>query len=87
MNRIRGRRLQRIRQSFLSEYPLCKKCKEKGKTRPAVEVDHIIPLFKGGADDWCNLQGLCLTCHQQKTREDLGLRPKGCDVNGIPYGV
>ena len=33
-------------------------CEAKGRVSVAEEVDHIIPLFKGGVDEWENLQGL-----------------------------
>lgn len=42
----------------------------------ATEVDHIVPLHKGGADKWHNLQGLCHDCHEDKTRADMGHRDK-----------
>jgi 5-methylcytosine-specific restriction endonuclease McrA len=31
------------------------------------EVDHIIPLFKGGGNDCQNLMALCKPCHDEKT--------------------
>ena len=31
------------------------------------EVDHIIPLFKGGTNDVNNLVALCRNCHGRKT--------------------
>lgn len=36
------------------------------------EVDHIIPLGKGGRDDPSNMQWLPREQHQDKTRRDLG---------------
>lgn len=69
--RIRGRRLQRIRQQHFSERPLCVLCEAKGITSLATELDHIIPLHKGGRDDDTNRQGLCSDCHRTKTRIDL----------------
>lgn len=50
----------------------------------AVELDHIVPLFKGGADDDSNLQGLCSPCHAAKTAEDMGYKPIGGDGSGNP---
>lgn len=50
----------------------------------AVEVDHVVPLSKGGADDDDNRQGLCVPCHQAKTARDLGVTQHGCDSNGLP---
>jgi 5-methylcytosine-specific restriction enzyme A len=81
--RITGRRLQERNRIWLGMHPVCAAC---GK-QAAREVDHIIPLFRGGADDWSNIQGLCVECHVQKTARDLGRKPrapKGCDASGIP---
>ncbi|WP_093838362.1 HNH endonuclease [Streptomyces aidingensis] len=37
----------------------------------AVEVDHIIPFARGGEDVDGNVQVLCVSCHQAKTRKDF----------------
>ena len=51
----------------------------------AVELDHVIALTNGGADDDSNRQGLCVACHKDKTRDDLGHGPaRGCDADGWP---
>ena len=34
------------------------------------EVDHIIPLYKGGSNDLTNLVSLCPNCHRKKTAMD-----------------
>ena len=34
------------------------------------EVDHIIPIYKGGSNVRDNLQALCRNCHGQKTMHD-----------------
>lgn len=86
VQRIRGRQLQRIRGRYLRLHPLCDRCQQK--TPPvvsaAVEVDHRVPLFKGGAEDDGNRQGLCHQCHREKTAEDLGTALRGCDTLGLP---
>lgn len=41
---------------------------------PAYEVDHIVPLFRGGSNSPLNLQALCRNCHGEKSlqeREDF----------------
>lgn len=59
-------------------HPLCVRCDAAGRITAATELDHILPLYKGGADDETNLQGLCEQCHKDKTAEDMGHaeRPK-----------
>lgn len=85
IERIRGRKLQRIRNSHLRRHPLCVMCEEKGRVRPATQIDHKIPLFKGGRDEEANRQGLCDDCHEYKTRIDLGHGvSSACDESGVP---
>jgi 5-methylcytosine-specific restriction endonuclease McrA len=61
-------------------------CKLEGYFTAAVEVDHVIPLHKGGKDDASNLQSLCRDCHDAKTRRDLGQRDRShaIGVDGWP---
>jgi 5-methylcytosine-specific restriction protein A len=55
---------------ILKRDPLCKICDRAAST----EVDHITPKALDGTDDEANLQGLCESCHRQKTqRETHGL--------------
>jgi diadenosine tetraphosphate (Ap4A) HIT family hydrolase len=54
----------------------------------AIEVDHILPRKRGGADDLTNLQALCFKCNAnkgarddedfRKIREGLSARLSGC---------
>lgn len=37
---------------------------------PTYEIDHIIPLFKGGGNKLENLQALCPGCHRDKTENE-----------------
>lgn len=36
----------------------------------AMEIDHIKPLYQGGLNTFDNLEGLCPTCHAEKTIKD-----------------
>lgn len=55
------------RAAYLLAYPLCALC-----GAAATEVDHIVPLRRGGADDESNWQALCHTCHSRKTARENG---------------
>lgn len=68
-----------------SHDPLCAHCRDIDQVREWEELDHIIPLHKGGTDDLDNLQGLCVDHHAAKTRADMGHKASGaCDVMGHP---
>lgn len=41
-----------------------------GCTGVATEVDHIIPVAEGGADELDNLQAACPGCHRIKTQAE-----------------
>lgn len=83
--RLTGRRLQRVRDIVRHEQPLCPECERHGVLRGWDELDHIVPLFKGGTDDRDNLVGLCAVHHAAKTALDLRRRPAGaCDAAGHP---
>ncbi len=38
-------------------------CKASGRS---MEVDHIVPISRGGTDDISNLQYLCSACHAKR---------------------
>lgn len=59
-----GRRWSRLRRWFLSRQPMCQ---WSGCEQPASQVDHIVPLFRGGTNDTQNLQALCAHHHSIKT--------------------
>lgn len=74
--RTRGRAWQATRARVLGLNPLCAHCERKGFVTLAQQVDHILPLHKGGTDDANNLQGLCNACHDAKSLQDMGYRPR-----------
>ena len=85
INRVRGRRLQAIREMVLTGNPLCAICEQQGLLTAATQVDHIVALANGGPDEEANMQGLCADCHRTKTAADLGYKiPSGCDGSGNP---
>jgi 5-methylcytosine-specific restriction protein A len=75
----------RLRHVVLVEQPVCAICGRK----ESVEVDHIMPVSKGGKDDRDNLQGVCRDCHEDKTRKDLGLKNKQLPIglDGYPLKI
>ena len=53
----------------------------------ASEVDHLIPVSKGGSDDDSNLASTCSTCHEAKTLRDEGRKaPTPIGLDGYPVG-
>lgn len=68
--RPRGRMGAAQRARRLEAEPNCRDCFEFGGIiRKAVEVDHIIPISRGGSDDDDNVRCLCASCHQNRTHE------------------
>ena len=79
--RTRGSRWMKLRHVVLVEEPVCMICERK----PSVEVDHIIPVSQGGTDERDNLQGICKSCHEDKTFNDLGMKkPVKVGMDGYP---
>jgi 5-methylcytosine-specific restriction protein A len=50
------------------------RCCECGTIKVAgMEVDHVVPVSRGGTDDLDNLRAMCAPCHRHKTaRESRG---------------
>lgn len=72
--RQRGRKGMTRRARWLSLHPLCAHCEQANRVTLAEEVDHIVPLIEGGADDEANLQSLCVSCHKAKTAREASRR-------------
>lgn len=82
--RISGRRLQRIRKRiFTRDKGLCQACLRNQLVTLACEVDHILPLYKSGAEDDDNRQSLCKECHLLKSLKERGSY-LGSDSSGMP---
>lgn len=67
-----GAQHRKWRDFILARDPVCKCC----GLLPSVIADHVKPIRDGGARfDEANGQGLCMTCHNQKTvRETIARR-------------
>lgn len=76
-----------IRSAKLSDQPLCEYCQAEGRLKAAAEVDHFIPLFQGGTDEWENLRSTCIPCHKAKSLRERGAKER-TEVNaaGWPIG-
>ncbi|NVO05715.1 MAG: HNH endonuclease [Rhodoferax sp.] len=76
-----SRQWRALRAAYLREHPLCCVCGGNGFLVPARVVDHVLPIKDGGARfDACNLQSLCVPCHNRKTARETGSRrrpPRG----------
>ncbi|WP_406710420.1 HNH endonuclease signature motif containing protein [Trueperella pyogenes] len=78
INKRYDHRWHKIRNAYIAKHPLCEHCQVTGRVTPAAEVDHIVPLERGGTHDETNLQALCKPCHSSKTaREDERWRKDG----------
>lgn len=69
---MNSRAWRRLRASYLTAHPICQDCEAKGRTSPATEVHHILPIeryagrpeeMKAIALDPYNLRALCHPCH------------------------
>ena len=59
-----------MRAELFAAKPLCAECERQGRTALAVIRDHVIPLAEGGEDSSNNEQGLCVACHEVKTKAE-----------------
>jgi len=61
-NRAYGASWRKLRAAVLRDEPSCRQCGD-----PSTDIDHIVPLRRGGSHSRENLQGLCHSCHSRKT--------------------
>lgn len=77
-DRIRGGRLQAMRERVMRrDGGLCQPCRLLGLAVPAIEVDHVRPLWDGGADRETNMQAICVPCHLAKSAAEARRRSGG----------
>jgi 5-methylcytosine-specific restriction enzyme A len=69
---FRGKGRATRNRRILEDEPLCRECMRRGFVTEAQEIDHILPLHKGGTEALENLQPLCKPCHAEKTAVDMG---------------
>jgi 5-methylcytosine-specific restriction protein A len=76
--RLRGRAAVKRRARWLELHPLCAECDKEGQVTAGQVVDHITPLWKGGADDYeANGQTLCNPHHDAKSKAEAAERARG----------
>lgn len=88
IERARGRRAVEDRARIMRrDKGMCQACLSFGRVTQAHQVDHIIALTNGGDDSDDNKRALCDECHAEKTRLDMGYRPRPAfDSSGLPMG-
>lgn len=63
---------KKVRCAYLSEHPVCERCKALGRIRPATQVHHRIHLTEQNVGDpnvslnFENLESLCDECHAKE---------------------
>lgn len=75
--RHRGYGWMKRRAAWLSEHPTCAHCEAEGRVGLGQNVDHVVPLWAGGADHESNFQSLCVMHHQVKTAREAAERAMG----------
>lgn len=86
IERLRGRALQRQRKRvWLRDQGVCARCGLVTTFPSGFEMDHKVALANEGTNDDANMQILHHECHEEKTNEDLGYKPKvAIGLDGFP---
>jgi 5-methylcytosine-specific restriction endonuclease McrA len=53
------------------------------KPREGLTRDHLVPLSRGGSNDWSNVVTACASCNTRKANrlpEEIGMHPLSCPV-------
>lgn len=73
--RLTGNSLYAIQKRFERNNPrLCAECARIGSVGFGAELDHIVPLWQGGAESDLNRQWLCGVHHREKTAAEATQR-------------
>lgn len=65
---------QRLKEEHIRRYgPVCPRCGRRYASLDDFEVDHIIPIARGGRNSVNNAQVLCRACNREKS-DKLSLR-------------
>jgi 5-methylcytosine-specific restriction protein A len=87
VDRLRGRALQAQRKRIWLANPRCARCGLVTAFPSGFELDHTVALTNDGTNDDDNMQVLHLHCHEEKTNEDLGYKPRvEIGEDGWPVG-
>lgn len=71
VRRTRAKTPYGARLTFWRKDPHCQMCKRQVDYPNGFELDHKTPIWKGGTNDYDNLQVLCPECHAKKTRIEI----------------
>lgn len=58
-----------LRHRMITEHPYCALCGARPSSEIMLDIDHVLPVSKGGSDDPSNLQVLCHKCNRGKGNE------------------
>jgi hypothetical protein len=79
MARRKAKTQRRFRLHALSLHPYCRWC-QCPLTRDTATADHLVPLSRGGSNDWANLCLACLGCNQSRQNK----LPGECSSPPVP---
>ena len=73
--RITGNSLYAIMKRFERDNPrLCAECQRQGRVRYGDELEHVVPLWNGGAESDANREWICREDHKIKTAREASER-------------
>ena len=58
------------RKYLIDNYGYCFRCRSRGGVGNKLEIDHIVPVHKGGSNNINNLRILCQKCHRLRHKLD-----------------